>query len=390
MTAVEAPLSSHRPLVRVRVDQIGALTRRAALETWRNPGAWVPGIVFPLVMAAVYAAQFSRVTDLPTFPEVESFLQFILPSAILQGISFNSSNAGTDMANDIETGFYDRLMASPVPRQSILLGRVGGAALSAAAQAAILMLVFLAFGAPVESGVPGALAVVVIAVLLSIGLSGIGLAVAMRTGSAEATQSLFPLIFLLIFVSSAFFPTEMMKGWYQSVAEVNPFTFIVNPTRQLVIAGWSWGDLGASSGGVVRARGGRDGRRLPCPPRKAAPIMTATLARGGTHAPFVSSVLELARRNIVRMTRVPAILVPMIVMPAFFVVAFTGSFDGVSQVEGFPTPKLVNWVAAFALLQGASFAGVGTAGASRRISTTASSTGCWSVRFIAWRSSSPR
>ena len=81
------------------------------------------------------------------------------------------------------------------------------------------------------------------------------------------------------------------------------------------------------------------------------------------YAPFVPSVARLAKRNLVRLLRVPSILVPMVVMPLFFVIAFTGSFDGISRVEGFPTDKIINWVAAFAMLQGASFAGVGTAGA---------------------------
>jgi ABC-2 type transport system permease protein len=81
------------------------------------------------------------------------------------------------------------------------------------------------------------------------------------------------------------------------------------------------------------------------------------------YAPFLPGIAELAKRNLIRLLRVPSILVPMVVMPLFFVIAFTGSFDGISRVDGFPTDKLINWVAAFAMLQGASFAGVGTAGA---------------------------
>lgn len=77
---------------------------------------------------------------------------------------------------------------------------------------------------------------------------------------------------------------------------------------------------------------------------------------------FVPTVAGMAGRNLTRLVRLPSITVPMIVMPMFFVIAFTGSFDGITQVEGYPTPKIVNWVAAFAMLQGASFAGVGTAG----------------------------
>jgi ABC-type multidrug transport system permease subunit len=241
-------LEASRPRFLVAAEQVWALTTRSALATWRNPANWIPGIIFPLVMAAVYSAQFAEATRLPAFPEVDSFLQFVLPAAILQGIAFNASNAGSDMAIDIETGFLDRLIASPVARQSILVGRVGGAAAAAGLQAVVLMAVFLAFGAPVKSGPAGALAIVFISVLIAVALSGFGLTVALRTGSSEATQAMFPLIFVVIFISSAFFPTALMQGWYQSVAEANPFTLIVNPTRELVISGWSWSDFGQAVG----------------------------------------------------------------------------------------------------------------------------------------------
>lgn len=243
-TVLEAP----RPRLRVAAEQAWALTARATLATVRNPANWLPGLIFPLVMAAVYAAQFADATDLPAFPEVDSFLQFILPSAILQGIAFNSANAGSDMAIDIETGFFDRLISSPVSRQSILIGRLGGAAASAGFQAVVLMGVFLVFGAPVESGIVGAVALVIISVMLAVALAGFGLVVALRTGSSEATQAMFPLIFVLVFVSSAFFPTELMRGWYQQAAEINPISLVINPTRELVITGWSWSDFGQATG----------------------------------------------------------------------------------------------------------------------------------------------
>jgi ABC-2 type transport system permease protein len=91
--------------------------------------------------------------------------------------------------------------------------------------------------------------------------------------------------------------------------------------------------------------------------------VTAVENRRGDYVATVPSIAVLAQRNLIRLMRMPSILLPMVVMPLFFVIAFTGSFDGISQVEGYPTAKIINWVAAFALLQGASFAGVGTAGA---------------------------
>ncbi len=232
-----------RPRLRVVLEQGFALAKRSVLSTWRTPGAWVPGLILPLMLAAVYSAQFAEAIKLPEFPPVDSFLQYMLPASVLQSIAFGAGNAGTDLATDIENGFFDRLMASPVARQSVLVGRIMGAAAFSGLESLMLILVFLGFGAPVKSGIVGAVAIVLIAALLSIAVGGFGVAVALRTGSPEATQSMFPLTFVFLFVSSAFFPTELMKGWYQDVAQRNPFTFIIDPTRRLVIYGWSWTDL---------------------------------------------------------------------------------------------------------------------------------------------------
>lgn len=233
-----------RPRRMVVIEQAAILARRSVVNTWRQPAAWTPSIIFPLMMAAIYSAQFERVTELPQFPEVDSFLQFILPATILQGISFNAGEAGSALATDIETGFFDRLMASPVGRQSVLIGRLAGAAAFSALLAAVLMVIFVVFGAAPEGGLASALAIVVIAAALSLSIGGISVAVALWTGSPEATQAVFPLTFIAIFVSSAFFPTELMSGWYKTAAEANPFTFIINPTRRLAIDGFSFADLG--------------------------------------------------------------------------------------------------------------------------------------------------
>ena len=95
-----------------------------------------------------------------------------------------------------------------------------------------------------QGGVVAAFALIVIAAFLAVAIGGFSLAVAIRTGSSEATQAMFPLTFVIIFVSSAFFPTGLMTGWYQEVAEVNPFTLIVNPARQIALSGFDWGDFG--------------------------------------------------------------------------------------------------------------------------------------------------
>jgi len=235
---------ARRPRARIALEQTIELSWRSILGTWRQPTAWTPSIFFPLMLAAIYAAQFDRAIGLDEFPEVDSFLQFILPASILQGIAFNSGEAGSALATDIQSGFFDRLMASPVGRQPVFLGLVAGAGVFSGLLAAVLIAVFSVAGAAPDGGLPAALAIVVIAAMLSVALGGIGLTVALRTGSPEATQAMFPLTFIVIFVSSAFFPTELMSGWYQDIAEVNPFTLIVDPTREIAISGFSFSALG--------------------------------------------------------------------------------------------------------------------------------------------------
>ena len=70
----------------------------------------------------------------------------------------------------------------------------------------------------------------------------------------------------------------------------------------------------------------------------------------------------LTGRGMMRMRRLPALIVPAIVMPMFFVIAFSGSFASLANVPGFPTPEVINWMTPYAILQGASFAGMGAAG----------------------------
>ena len=45
-------------------------------------------------------------------------------------------------------------------------------------------------------------------------------------------------------MSSAFFPTNLMSGWFREVAEANPVTWIIDPVRRLILEGWSWSDVG--------------------------------------------------------------------------------------------------------------------------------------------------
>jgi ABC-2 type transport system permease protein len=228
-----------------------ALARRSVLGTVRQPAAWVPGVLFPLLIAAVNAASLTRTINLPGFPPVESFLQFLLPATVIQGVLFGGILGGADIAVDIQSGFFDRLLSSPVARSAILVGRLGGAVVLGAVQALVFIGVFVVFGAPIAGGVAAVVVLVVVGMVLALAVGGFAAAVGLRTGSQEAVQNFFPLVFVLLFISSAFFPTALMTGWFQTVAERNPLSWLINSLRDLVIYGFDATDAARAFGIAV-------------------------------------------------------------------------------------------------------------------------------------------
>ena len=248
-TALPARRGEVRIGSREALAQAGGLARRSIRGTVRQPSVWMPGLLFPMFIAAVNTSTMGGAVEfLPGFEGVDSLLDFLLAASITQSVLFGGLNAGSDTATDIQTGFFDRLLASPVARTSILVGRLMGAAVTGAGQAVVFIVVYGLFGVTVAGGVPGMLGLVACAMVLALMIGGFAGMMALRTGSAEAVQNVFPLTFILLFISSAFFPTEAMSGVYQTLAEANPVTWIIDGMRHQVIVGFDAGELAVSLG----------------------------------------------------------------------------------------------------------------------------------------------
>lgn len=229
--------------------QSWALSVRAFVRFVRQPTSWIPGTIFPLLLVAVNASAMARVALLPgVTPPGTTFLMFLLPAAIIQGVMFGGINGGAELATDIQTGFFDRMISSPVSRTSILVGRLGGATAFAAIQAVAFQLILWPFGGDVVGGIPGRLVLVVAAVVLALAFGAFAAGVAARSGQAEAVQGFFPLVFITLFLSSCFFPVELMSGVYKRIAELNPLTFMVDGMRYQVLYGFSWSEAAVSIG----------------------------------------------------------------------------------------------------------------------------------------------
>jgi ABC-2 type transport system permease protein len=231
---------------------VAALGRRALSVQFRRAQLLMPTFVLPLMLLAVIASGTSAAQGLRGFPDVESYLAFVVPGTIIQGTILAGLTAGIAMASDIEFGFFDRLLAAPVNRTSLVLGRLAGTLALSLLQTTFFLLVSLLFGASFPGGVPGALGTLVLAAVTAVAMGGVSSAIALRTGSLSLLQSLFPLMFVMLFTAPAFFPQDLLTPVLQEASVYNPLTYVVEGVRAL-LGGDS--DLGSPAAGFAAAIG---------------------------------------------------------------------------------------------------------------------------------------
>jgi len=219
-----------------------ALGRRSLSVQFRKAQLVMPTFVLPLMLLAVIASGTSAARDLPRFPDVTSYLGFVVPGTIIQGALLAGLTTGTALAGDIEFGFFDRLLAAPVRRTTIVLGRLCGTVGLALLQSSFFLLIALLFGARYPGGIGGALAAIGLAAVTAVGIGGIASAIALRTGSVSLLQSIFPFVFVLLFTAPAFFPRELLTPALRDIAAFNPLTYVVEAVRGLLAGDPGLGD----------------------------------------------------------------------------------------------------------------------------------------------------
>jgi ABC-2 type transport system permease protein len=219
-------------------DQVFLLARRSVVRTLRQPANIIAPIVFPLMLLAVNSAGLKAETRLPGFP-TGSIVAFILAVPFIQGALFATMNTGTDLARDIQTGFLSRLSLTPMRGIALLIGQLGGTVTLGLLQAAVYIAVGLVIGVHFASGVLGVLVLLAFFVLVVLAFGALGLFAALRTGSGEAVQGLFPAFFVFLFISSMAIPRNLMTvTWFRDVATANPVSYLIEGVRSLIIVGW--------------------------------------------------------------------------------------------------------------------------------------------------------
>ena len=218
--------------------QVGMLARRSVIRTFRQPAIVVPALLFPLLLLSINSNGLDSTTELPGFP-TDSYFQFALAIAFVQGALFSANSAGTNLSSDVETGFLNRLSLTPLRRVALLLGQLAGILALGMIQAVTFLAVGLVFGEGIEAGVAGAFVIIALSLVISLGFGCIGAFVALRTGSGEAVQGVFPLLFAALFLSSMALPRDLIEtDWFRTVADWNPVSYMLEGIRSLVITGW--------------------------------------------------------------------------------------------------------------------------------------------------------
>ena len=232
-------------------DQIFVLARRSVVRTSRQPAQWIAPLVFPMLLLAVNSGGLKAVTHLPGFP-TDSYVAFALAVPFIQGALFATMNAGTELARDIQTGFLNRLALTPLRGAALLAGHLGGVVALGLVQACFYLAVGLAVGVRPASGVGGVAVLLVFAALIALAFGSLGTWAALRTGSAESVQSLFPVFFVFLFLSSMAIPRNLIQqAWFRDVANANPVSYLLECVRSLIITGWNGEALGLGFGVVA-------------------------------------------------------------------------------------------------------------------------------------------
>jgi ABC-2 type transport system permease protein len=229
------------------VSDTSAIAGRALRAIPRDLEAVIPPIFIALFFFLVNIGTLSDLTE-STIPGFD-FKAFQLPTAILLGVT--GISRAPALVLDVQDGYFDRLLLSPVRRKSILLGLMVADVAVAIALIVPITIVGFIVGVRFDTGPLGVLAFVVLGALWCLSFSGFGYAIALKTGNPAAVNSSFLLFFPFLFLTSSYVPRDQLSGWLDTVATFNPVTYLLEGLRSLIYVGWEWDALGKALLAIV-------------------------------------------------------------------------------------------------------------------------------------------
>jgi ABC-2 type transport system permease protein len=217
-----------------------ALGRRSLREAVRQPDALFMTMFIPLFFLVVNTGQAADIfpSDVTEFLEGQGYGAFQLPITLLLAASFGM--AAMFLVEEIEDGYFDKLRAIPIPRYSIVLGRLVAEGAKGIVLSSVIVLVALPFGITIASGPLGFVLLVVLSALWGVVYVGFMQLIAMKTRSAAATNSGGLIFFPLLFLTPNFVPRDMLTEPMEVAATLNPVTYLMEALRSLILVDLDW------------------------------------------------------------------------------------------------------------------------------------------------------
>jgi ABC-2 type transport system permease protein len=216
----------------------------------RNPILLFFSLFQPIIFLVLFTQLLSRFSSLIPL-QGGSYLEFATAGILLQNAFGSALQSGNSIVADIDSGYLQKMLVTPVKRPAILLGRLTSDAFRVVVQSAIILVLAYALGAFVTTGIIGILLIFFTIAFFGLAWSGISLAIGMRTRSAETVFAIGGfLTFPLLFLSTALFPLDFMPTWVQDISMFNPISYAVNAIRVLMTTGYDWSTI-LSSWGVI-------------------------------------------------------------------------------------------------------------------------------------------
>jgi ABC-2 type transport system permease protein len=220
------------------------LGRRALRESIRTPEVIVPSLFIPLFFLVVNVGQAARIFpgSSTAFLHGQGYGAFQLPSSMLLAASFGS--AALFLVEEIEGGYFDKLRATPVRRSAIVLGRLLAEGVKALVIASVIVLLGLAFGIRIASGLLGFVLLILLTAGWAVVYAGFMQIIALKTRSAAATNSAGLVFFPLLFLTPNFVPRHLLTRPMEIAATANPVTYVMEAMRSLILVRFHWETIG--------------------------------------------------------------------------------------------------------------------------------------------------
>jgi ABC-2 type transport system permease protein len=229
-------------------SEVVAIFGRWNTKLLRQPIVIFFSLINPLVWFLLFTQAFSAIGGLPNFQGLtgtKDYTTFFTAAVIIQTVTSSALQAGIGLVNDLDSGFMDKMRVAPINKSAILFGKLFSDAITTVVQVIIILVIGLALGVQFASGIAGVVLILAFAAAFGIAWSGLSLFVALTTKSTQTTLSVGLLTtFPLLFLSAAVLPVKLLPTWVQSVAIVNPFTYIAEVFQSLIIRGFEWGVIG--------------------------------------------------------------------------------------------------------------------------------------------------